>query len=137
MLDQLIDNLINDLLFAVLFGEDRKYVDTMLHLFLLVHPGMEIQIMHSITKKRSLTFIALTLFALLILSLSFAFRTNASAAADSGHQVLPANDGWAAASGGTTGGSAATSAHVYTVTTRAQLVQDLGGAKSTDTTPKI
>ena len=95
--------------------------------------------MRSITRKRSLTFVAITLFALLILSLSFAFRssTGAGAAADPGHQVLPANDGWAAASGGTTGGSSATSAHVYTATTRAQLVQDLGGAKSTDATPKI
>ncbi len=99
--------------------------------------------MHSNSKKRSLTFIAITLFALLILSAGFAFKfsstqeTNVKAAADPGHQVLPANDGWAAANGGTTGGSAATSAHVYTATTRAQLVQDLGGAKSSDTTPKI
>ncbi|MHC3468494.1 pectate lyase family protein [Streptomyces sp. 7R007] len=31
-------------------------------------------------------------------------------------QVLPANDGWAAAGTGTTGGSAADAAHVYTVT---------------------
>lgn len=88
--------------------------------------------MRSITKKRSLTFIAITLFALLILSLSFAVRssTGAGAAADPGHQVLPANDGWAAASGGTTGGSTATAAHVYTATTRAQLVQDLGEPKA-------
>jgi pectate lyase len=39
-----------------------------------------------------------------------------------GRQPLPANDGFAAAAGGTTGGSAATSDHVYTVTTRQQLV---------------
>ena len=39
-----------------------------------------------------------------------------------GRQTLPANDGWAAYSGGTTGGAAATADHVYTVSTRAQLV---------------
>src|SRR5690349_15785600 len=39
-----------------------------------------------------------------------------------GRQPLPANDGFAAADGGTTGGSAATSDHVYTATTRQQLV---------------
>ncbi len=93
--------------------------------------------MHSVSKKRSLTFIAITLFAVLSLSISFAFRTNANAATDPGHQVLPANDGWAAASGGTTGGAAAAAANVYTVTTRAQLVTALGGAKSTSTTPRI
>jgi pectate lyase len=96
------------------------------------------------SKKRSLIFVSITLFALFTLSIGFVFRSGSvlavstkTAAVDPGHQVLPANDGWAAASGGTTGGSTATSAHVYTVTTRAQLVQDLGGAKSTDSTAKI
>ncbi len=57
---------------------------------------------------------------------------------DPGRQVLPANDGWASAEGGTTGGSAATSAQVYTVTNREQLVQALGGDNTgADATPKI
>ncbi len=95
--------------------------------------------MRATFRKRSFAFVAFGMFALLILSLSFAFKvtSSAGAAADPGHQVLPANDGWAAANGGTTGGSAATSANTYTVTTRAQLVQALGGAKSTSTTPRI
>ncbi len=56
----------------------------------------------------------------------------------SGRQILPRNDGWAAAGGGTTGGARASRAHVYTVSTREQLVQALGGDnKGTDTTAKI
>ncbi|MBT2418632.1 polysaccharide lyase family 1 protein [Streptomyces sp. ISL-22] len=51
------------------------------------------------------------------------------------HQTLPAKDGWAAAGSGTTGGSKADSAHVYTVSTRAQLVKALGSVS--DTTPRI
>ncbi|MER5220409.1 pectate lyase family protein [Streptomyces flaveus] len=50
-------------------------------------------------------------------------------------QSLPAKDGWAASGSGTTGGSKADSAHVYTVSTRAQLAKVLG--KGTDSTPKI
>jgi pectate lyase len=46
-----------------------------------------------------------------------------------GHQTLPAKDGWA---NGTTGGSAATSGHVTTVTTRDQLAAAVAGD-----TPKI
>lgn len=45
--------------------------------------------------------------------------------------VLPAGDGWAAAEGSTTGGSAATPEHVYTVTDRAELLaafEDAGDA---------
>src|SRR5450756_661872 len=42
-----------------------------------------------------------------------------------GRQILPANDGWASAQGGTTGGAAATLGHVYTVTNRSQLVAAL------------
>jgi pectate lyase len=42
--------------------------------------------------------------------------------ADLGRQTLPGNDGWASFSTGTTGGSAATADHVYTVTNRQQLV---------------
>ena len=50
-------------------------------------------------------------------------------AADTGHQTLPANDGWA---NGTTGGSAATTGHVVTATTRDQLAAAVKGD-----TPKI
>src|SRR5688500_149306 len=42
-------------------------------------------------------------------------------------QPLPANDGWAAAGTGTTGGSAADAAHVFVVRNRAELVAALSG----------
>ena len=51
-----------------------------------------------------------------------------------GRAVLPANDGWASAGTGTTGGAAADAAHVFTVRNRAQLVAALNGG---DATPKI
>lgn len=99
------------------------------------------------SKKRSLLFAGSVLFSLLILSISGIFGGRAVLAVgasgsgqnvhigkDAGREVLPKNDGWAAADGGTTGGSTADSAHVYIVTNREQLVQALGG---TDATPKI
>ncbi|MET8079843.1 pectate lyase [Streptomyces sp. NPDC005303] len=55
-------------------------------------------------------------------------------ARDLGRDTLPAPDGWAAEGAGTTGGSAADSAHVYTVTDRAGLVRALDGGSDT---PKI
>ncbi|TLS42213.1 polysaccharide lyase family 1 protein [Streptomyces montanus] len=63
------------------------------------------------------------------------FVMNANAAVDLSRQALPAKDGWAASGSGTTGGSKADSAHVYTVSTRAQLAKALGSG--TDSTPKI
>ncbi len=97
--------------------------------------------MQRIVRKHSSIYFGGILLALLILSICLVFTPGsvqaAGAAVDPGHQSLPANDGWAASNGGTTGGSNATSANVYTVTTRAQLVQALGGAKSTNSTPKI
>lgn len=57
-----------------------------------------------------------------------------------GRQALPANDGWAASGPGTTGGSAATDEQVHIVSSRAQLVQALGGDNATNRsndTPKI
>ncbi|MFK3985295.1 polysaccharide lyase family 1 protein [Micromonospora sp. NPDC050397] len=57
-----------------------------------------------------------------------------------GRQVLPANDGWAAAGPGTTGGSAATDNQVHVVDSRTELVAALGGDNSTNrtnATPKI
>ncbi|NEC89308.1 polysaccharide lyase family 1 protein [Streptomyces sp. SID12501] len=64
----------------------------------------------------------------------FAMNANAGAV-DLAHQVLPAKDGWAASGTGTTGGARADSAHVFTVSTRAQLVKALGAA--TNSTAKI
>ncbi|MFI7700156.1 pectinesterase family protein [Nonomuraea sp. NPDC049480] len=52
-----------------------------------------------------------------------------------GRQVLPRNDGWAAATTGTTGGSAARPENVRVVSTRAQLRAALGDPA--DNTPKI
>jgi pectate lyase len=57
-----------------------------------------------------------------------------------GRQTLPANDGWAAATTGTTGGSAADAAHVFTVANRSELVAALGGNNASNdknSTPKI
>ncbi|MDF6041723.1 pectate lyase [Streptomyces sp. JH14] len=74
-------------------------------------------------------------------SLALAVTVPAQAASQKGHQapghrgieraVLPAGDGWAAADGSTTGGSAATPDHVYTVANRAELIaafKDAGDA---------
>ncbi|WP_428965299.1 pectate lyase family protein [Micromonospora fluostatini] len=57
-----------------------------------------------------------------------------------GRQALPANDGWAAAGPGTTGGSTAADDQVHVVRTRAELVQALGGDNATNRTndtPKL
>jgi pectate lyase len=57
-----------------------------------------------------------------------------------GRQALSANDGWAAAAPGTTGGSAATDDNVFVVRDRAGLVAALGGdnaTNKTNSTPKI
>ncbi|MEU6258199.1 pectate lyase [Streptomyces sp. NPDC047043] len=53
---------------------------------------------------------------------------------DISRDTLPADDGWAAYGTGTTGGSAADDAHVFTVTDRAGLVRALDGGSDT---PKI
>src|SRR5690606_27929108 len=55
-------------------------------------------------------------------------------------QVLPPNDGWAAAGPGTTGGSAATPDQIHVVSSRAELIDALGGDNDTNRnndTPKI
>jgi pectate lyase len=49
-------------------------------------------------------------------------------------QVLPAGNGWASAGAGTTGGSAAADAHVYDVSTKAELLAAFAAA---GTAPKI
>lgn len=58
-----------------------------------------------------------------------------AAARDLGREVLATNDGWAAATTGTTGGAKADASHVRTVSDRLQLVAALG--EPTDHTPKI
>ncbi|MEU3556918.1 pectate lyase family protein [Streptomyces fragilis] len=60
--------------------------------------------------------------------------TAGAAPGDPARQVLPHNDGWAAADGGTTGGAAADRAHVYTVDTWAELKAAVGNG---DGTPRI
>ncbi|TVY05563.1 pectinesterase family protein [Paenibacillus cremeus] len=81
-------------------------------------------------------------------TLVFKFASNVSLpltvtvvdSADLGKQVLAANDGWASYNGGTTGGSSAASANIYTVTNRSQLIAALGGNNATNgsnTTPRI
>ncbi|SDH02002.1 pectinesterase family protein [Nonomuraea jiangxiensis] len=52
-----------------------------------------------------------------------------------GREVLPRDDGWAAATTGTTGGSAARPENVHVVSTKAQLVAALGNPA--DNTPRI
>lgn len=57
-----------------------------------------------------------------------------------GRQALPPGDGWAAAGPGTTGGATATPDQVHVVTSRAELVEALGGDNATNranATPKI
>jgi pectate lyase len=68
----------------------------------------------------------------------------APAVADRGHggpsplarliakQALPADDGWGSAGAGTTGGSAASKDQVHVVSTRAELVEALGGDNATN-----
>ncbi|KPI07036.1 Pectate lyase [Actinobacteria bacterium OK074] len=53
---------------------------------------------------------------------------------DLGHQALPAGDGWASATTGTTGGAAADAAHVYSVSTWADFKAALAAG---GTAPKI
>ena len=55
-------------------------------------------------------------------------------------QTLDAGHGWGAQNGGVTGGSKADNAHVYTVSTRAELLAALGGnnaSNGSNATPKI
>ena len=60
-----------------------------------------------------------------------AIGSHAADALDAARQVAP-SDGWASQAGGTLGGSAATSANIYTVSTRAQLLAAItnGGVAS-------
>lgn len=67
-----------------------------------------------------------------------AAATTQAAKRDLGRETLPANDGWGAYSTTTTGGAAATAAHVYTVTNRAELINALyDGGTRISVVPKI
>ncbi|MFI9582486.1 polysaccharide lyase family 1 protein [Streptomyces sp. NPDC052236] len=71
----------------------------------------------------------------LVVPLLAALGAPASAdARDLSRETLAADDGWAAADGGTTGGAAADEAHVFTVRNRAELARALDGGSAT---PKI
>ncbi len=63
-----------------------------------------------------------------------------STSGDHSRETLAAGHGWGAKNGGVTGGSKADASHVYTVSTRAQLIAALGGNNATNgsnSTPKI
>ncbi|MFC4467928.1 polysaccharide lyase family 1 protein [Streptomyces xiangluensis] len=67
--------------------------------------------------------------------LGLALSTPAGAGTrDISRDTLAPDDGWAAADGGTTGGSTADDAHVFTVRNRSELVRALNGGSAT---PKI
>lgn len=97
-------------------------------------------------RKRTLVamgaFVA-TASALVVVNLPAEAATSATPSAAAlaiARQTLPANDGWAADGTGTTGGSAADSAHVFVVRNRSELVAALGGdntTNATNATPKI
>ncbi|WP_329115431.1 pectate lyase family protein [Streptomyces sp. NBC_01465] len=70
----------------------------------------------------------------LVLALTGAATAQAAPHHDPARAVLAANDGWAAEGAGTTGGSTATGDHVYTVSTRAELIAAFADAGSA---PKI
>ncbi|WP_045747025.1 pectate lyase family protein [Actinoplanes rectilineatus] len=72
--------------------------------------------------------------ALAVLPASFTSSAAASIPPEA-RAVLAADDGWASAGTGTTGGSAADDAHVFVVRTRAELAAALAGG--TDPTPRI
>jgi pectate lyase len=63
------------------------------------------------------------------------FFTTAAHARDLGREVLGPNDGWAAAGGGTTGGSLAVPEQVYTVHTRAEFIAALNNGVPATTSP--
>ncbi|MCX4972917.1 polysaccharide lyase family 1 protein [Streptomyces sp. NBC_00620] len=88
----------------------------------------------SLRKRRTIVVASAAVAATGLGAVAFVMNANAGAV-DLAHQTLPAKDGWAASGSGTTGGSQADSAHVFTVSTRAQLVKALGS--STNSTAKI
>ncbi len=82
-------------------------------------------------RVRSRCFAALA-FVLIVGPVPYAAGQTQSAE-DLARETLAANDGWGSFSTGTTGGSAATPDHIFTATTRSELV----AALATGSTPKI
>jgi pectate lyase len=82
--------------------------------------------MHSMRKSASLAWVA-------VAAVACAAAAELGQESDLARQTLPPNDGWASFSTGTTGGSAATPDHVFTVTNRQELV----AALAIGSTPKI
>src|SRR5688572_28438448 len=70
------------------------------------------------------------LFAITVMSMPVM-----AAKTDFGREVLPPNDGWAAFSTGTTGGSQAVTPQVYVVTNRAELIAALNNGVFSSTSP--
>jgi pectate lyase len=105
----------------------------------IVHPGpidKEEQTMRTL----KITVIVICLIAVAALA---ALPAMATAKRDLGRETLPPNDGWASLGAGTTGGSAATADHVYTVHNRKELVAALNNgvypptSSTPSSTPKI
>ncbi|GAA3823852.1 polysaccharide lyase family 1 protein [Streptomyces phyllanthi] len=88
----------------------------------------------SLRRRRTVLVSAAAVAAAGLGAVPFVMNANAGPV-ELARQTLPGKDGWAASGSGTTGGSTADSAHVFTVSTRAQLAKALGSG--TDSTPKI
>ena len=81
--------------------------------------------------------VSIIIVCLMLISITTVFGKSKS---DYGREVLQPNDGWGAYSTGTTGGSAASADQVFSVSSRAELIQALGGDNTTNKTnvaPKI
>ncbi|WP_342372682.1 hypothetical protein PCC79_00410 [Propioniciclava soli] len=81
----------------------------------------------SLTKKTVIAGLALTLVGLTPTVATAEQRGVGQPRSDLGRQVLAANDGWASAEGGTTGGAAAPAENVYHVSTWPEFQAALGG----------
>jgi pectate lyase len=84
--------------------------------------------------RLSAGFAALLVAVMCLGTRTTAFHELTPTAEDRARETLPPHDGWGSFSAGTSGGSAATADHVYTVTNRQELVAALAAA---GTAPKI
>ena len=75
------------------------------------------------------------IMAILLILIASASVPGMAAHRDLGTEVLSENDGWAAFGAGTTGGSQAVPAQVYTVTNRAELIAALNNGVFSSTSP--